>query len=86
VTLFSWLFQFMDNDGGYWTGFNYRDQVIWPKEKTTWTCGAVLLAADALTEHTGAYDLFLRSQIHTAFYSQQSLSAVLPLRQRPSEE
>ena len=86
VTLFSWLFQFMDGDGGYWTGFNYRDQVIWPKEKTTWTCGAILLAADALTEHTGAYDLFLRSQIHTALHSQQSLSSVLPLRQRPSEE
>jgi hypothetical protein len=85
VMLFSWLFQFMDEDGGYWTGFNYRDQVIWPKEKTTWTCGAVLLAADALTEHTGACDLFLRSQIHTAFFSQQSLSAVLPLRQRPEE-
>lgn len=86
VTLFSWLFQFMDDDGGYWTGFNFRDQVIWPKEKTTWTCGAILLAADALTEYSGAHDLFLRSQIHTAFFSQQALSAVLPLRQYPAEE
>ena len=63
VNLFSWLFQFMDEDGGYWTGFNFRDQVIWPKEKTTWTTGAILLAADALTEHTGAARLFLGSAL-----------------------
>jgi hypothetical protein len=64
VNLFSWLFQFMDDDGGYWTGFNFRDQVIWPKEKTTWTCGAILLAADALTQHTAAANLFLGSQLY----------------------
>lgn len=61
VNLFSWLHQFMDDDGGYWTGFNFRDQVIWPREKTTWTAGAILLAADALTEHTGAARLFIAS-------------------------
>lgn len=63
VNLFSWLHQFMDNDGGYWTGFNFRDQVIWPREKTTWTAGAILLAADALTEHTGAARLFISSSL-----------------------
>ena len=57
--LFSWLHQFMDEDGGYWTGFNFRDQVIWPREKTTWTAGAILLAADALTEHSPASKLFI---------------------------
>ena len=63
VNLFSWLFQFKDEDGGYWTGFNFRDQVIWPREKTTWTAGAILLAADALTQHTGAAQLFLQSAL-----------------------
>lgn len=63
VNLFSWLFQFKDEDGGYWTGYNFRDDVIWPREKTTWTCGAILLAADALTEHTGAAQLFLQSAL-----------------------
>lgn len=58
LSLFSWLHQFMDSDGGYWTGFNFRDQVIWPQEKTTWTAGVVLLAADALTEHSAAAQLF----------------------------
>lgn len=56
--LFSWLHQFLDSDGGYWTGYNFRDRVIWPREKTTWTAGAILLAADALIEHTGAARLF----------------------------
>jgi hypothetical protein len=51
----------MDEDGGYWTGYNFRDKVIWPKEKTTWTAGAILLAADALIEHTGAARLFTQA-------------------------
>lgn len=60
LSLFSWLHQFMDEDGGYWTGYNFRDQVIWPQEKTTWTAGVVLLAADALTQHTRAANLFIQ--------------------------
>lgn len=60
VNLFSWLYQFIDDDGGYWTGFNFRDEVIWPREKTTWTAGAILLAADALTQHTAAANLFIK--------------------------
>lgn len=59
LSLFSWLHQFMDDDGGYWTGYNFRDKVIWPREKTTWTAGVILLAADALTEHSAASQLFI---------------------------
>ncbi len=59
--LFSWLHRFCDSDGGYWTGYNFRDQVLWPLEKTTWTAAAVLLAADALTGHTPAANLFTQS-------------------------
>jgi hypothetical protein len=33
---------------------------MWPDEKPTWTAGAILLAADALTEHTAAHSLFNR--------------------------
>lgn len=71
VSLFSWLHQFMDDDGGYWTGFNFRDQVIWPREKTTWTTGAILLAADALTEHTKAHRLFIESALDVTDISAQ---------------
>jgi hypothetical protein len=61
LSLFSWLHQFMDEDGGYWTGYNFRDKVIWPREKTTWTAGVILLAADALSEHTAAATLFTKN-------------------------
>lgn len=59
VNLYSWLHQFLDADGGYWMGYQFRDKVVWPEEKTTWTSGAILLAADALTEHTAAAKLFI---------------------------
>lgn len=60
--LFSWLHQFRDDDGAYWTGYVYLDQAIWPIEKPTWTAGAVLLAADALAGKTAASQLFSRDQ------------------------
>ncbi len=64
VTLYSWLHQWRDSDGGYWTGYQFVDKVIWPEEeKTTWTAGAILLAADAITEHTAAARLFLESSL-----------------------
>ena len=58
VQLFSWLHQFRDNTGAYWTGYVYRDNQLWPEEKPTWTAGAVLLAADALSNRTSASHLF----------------------------
>jgi hypothetical protein len=58
VQLFSWLHQFRENDGSYWTGYVYRDEELWPLEKPTWTSGAILLAADALANKTAAAHLF----------------------------
>ncbi len=43
--------------GGYWTGFVYEDQVIWPAEQTTYTGAAVILAADALGHDTPGSDI-----------------------------
>lgn len=51
-----------DEDGGYWTGYVFRDNTIWPEEKTTWTAAAVLLAADALYGYTNGKDLFKQQQ------------------------
>lgn len=63
VQVYSWLHQWRDNnDGAYWTGYQYKEKIIWPEEKTTWTAGAILLAADALTQHTAAWDIFQRCQ------------------------
>ncbi|WP_231757610.1 prenyltransferase/squalene oxidase repeat-containing protein [Microbulbifer elongatus] len=57
-TLYRGLHRWQDTDGGYWTGYVYRDSAVWPEEKTTWTVGAMLLAADALTGLTPASKLF----------------------------
>ncbi|MFC6632079.1 prenyltransferase [Microbulbifer taiwanensis] len=56
--LYRALHRWQDGDGGYWTGYVYRDKAIWPEEKTTWTVGAMLLAADALAGLTPASGLF----------------------------
>jgi hypothetical protein len=58
VQLFSWLHEFRDTDGAYWTGYVFRDDTIWPAEKPTWTAAAILLAADALSNATPAAHLF----------------------------
>jgi hypothetical protein len=47
-----------DDDGSYWTGLVFADGVRWPVERTTWTAGAVVLAADALAAATPASGLF----------------------------
>ncbi len=58
IQLFSWLHQFRHDDGSYWTGYVFRDEALWPLERPTWTAGAVMLAADALSNHTNAAHLF----------------------------
>ena len=63
IALFGWLAQWRDTDGGWWTGYQFAEQVLWPLEKPTWTAGAVLLAADALAEHTAASSLFLKTAL-----------------------
>lgn len=57
--LFEWIQQFRADDGSYWTGYVYKDEVLWPDERTTWTAGAVLLASDTLTGRTAGSQLFL---------------------------
>ncbi len=58
MTVYSWLHQWRLEDGSYWTGYQMVEDLLWPDEKPTWTAGAILLAADALTEHTAASHLF----------------------------
>jgi len=63
VELYSWLHQWRTRDGSYWTGYQWVEDLLWPEEKPTWTAGAILLAADALTEHTAAAGLFCSVQL-----------------------
>mgnify|MGYP001823130165 FL=1 len=63
VEVYSWLHQWRLQDGSYWTGYQMVEDLLWPDEKPTWTAGANLLAADALTEHTAAARLFSSVQL-----------------------
>lgn len=66
VEVYSWLQQWRCADGGYWTGYQIVEDLLWPEEQPTWTAGAILLAADALTEHTPASRLFCSVQLREA--------------------
>jgi hypothetical protein len=58
VEVYSWLQQWRTSDGSYWTGYQLVEDLLWPDERPTWTAGAIMLAADALTKHTAASGLF----------------------------
>jgi hypothetical protein len=58
VEVYSWLHQWRLESGAYWTGYQFSLEITWPDEKPTWTAGAILLAADALTDYTPAAKLF----------------------------
>jgi hypothetical protein len=51
------------DDGSYWTGSVYPEDVRWPDEHTTYTAAAVLLAHDALTGGTPGSDLVRGSRL-----------------------
>ncbi|MEH6551817.1 MAG: prenyltransferase/squalene oxidase repeat-containing protein [Pseudomonadales bacterium] len=57
VELYSWLHQWRGDDGAWWTGYQYSLNIMWPDEQPSWTAGAILLAADALTGYTPASGL-----------------------------
>lgn len=43
--------------GKYWTGYVFPDDVNWPAEHTTYTAAAVILAVDALTHSSAGADI-----------------------------
>src|SRR5262249_58259621 len=45
-------------DGSYWTGWQYANQAPFPRERSSWTAAAVVLAADALTGLSGGTGIF----------------------------
>jgi hypothetical protein len=45
-------------DGSYWTGYQFANDVIWPAERTTWTAGAILLAEAALAGEPATLAVF----------------------------
>lgn len=57
-SLFQDIRRYQAEDGSWWTGYAFADDVMWPDERPTWTAGSVLLAADALERLTPASRLF----------------------------
>lgn len=45
------------DEGSYWTGYVWPDEVNWPHEQTTYTAAAVILAVDALSDGTPGADI-----------------------------
>lgn len=52
-------------DGSYWTGWQFREQINWPDEHSTWTAAAVILAADALSRTTPGSGIFRATTLPT---------------------
>jgi hypothetical protein len=52
VEQFAAMQHLREDDGRYWTGYVFPDDVNWPAEQTTYTAAAVVLAADELSRTT----------------------------------
>jgi hypothetical protein len=48
LRILRWMQHLRAEDGLYWTGYVFEDDAIWPREKTTWTAGSLLLAIAAI--------------------------------------
>lgn len=70
-TLFERLARFQAEDGSWWTGYVFTDDVMWPDERPTWTAGAVILAADALAARSATSSLFTTGRHHSELESPQ---------------
>jgi hypothetical protein len=61
--LLGWTRAHRHDDGSYWTGIVYPDQVHFPAaERTAYTAAAVILAADAISGASPASDLFIPAE------------------------
>ena len=63
LTLLRDMQHLRSEDGKYWTGYVYPDDVNWPVEHTTYTAAAVILAVDALSGTTPGSDIFRASTL-----------------------
>lgn len=67
LTLLRDMQHLRSDDGKYWTGYVYPDDVNWPVEHTTYTAAAVILAVDALSVTTPGSDIFRGSTLPSGF-------------------
>ncbi|MHB1518953.1 MAG: prenyltransferase/squalene oxidase repeat-containing protein [Acidimicrobiales bacterium] len=59
LRLFTWAQSLRNDDGSYWTGMVFPEQVTYPPlERSSYTAAAIVLACDALSRTTAASGLF----------------------------
>jgi len=58
VQMFATAQHLRQADGSYWTGWQYVNQAPFPRERSSWTAAAVVLAADALAGWSGGAGIF----------------------------
>ena len=59
LRLLSWVQTLRNEDGSYWTGMVYPEEATYPPlERSSYTAGALVLAADALSRTTPASGIF----------------------------
>jgi len=49
--------------GGYWMGWQFEENVVWPLERPSWTAGALILAVDALEDLSTGSNLLITNSI-----------------------
>jgi hypothetical protein len=59
LELLGWVQALRNEDGSYWTGMVYPEEATYPPlERSSYTAGAMILAADALSRTTPASGIF----------------------------
>jgi hypothetical protein len=62
AALLEWQLQHRDAAGAFWMGWQFREAVIWPEERPTWTQAAAILAFDALRQASPGWDVLIKRQ------------------------
>jgi hypothetical protein len=70
TTVFDWVQHLRRESGDYWTGATWPEDVVWPRETTTWGAGSVLLAADALDGTSGTSAFFHPTAVRSSTRSE----------------
>ncbi len=62
ASLLAWQDQHRDEAGAYWMGWQFKEGVVWPEERPTWTQAAAILAFDALGQASPGWDVLIKRQ------------------------
>lgn len=55
AAILGWQDAIKDEDGAFWMGWHFEEDIPWPLEKPSWTQAAMILATDALTRDSASW-------------------------------